>query len=320
MPDLLEAPKEEELKKNDSKKEQKKFWQPRVFFYHLILHSVGSFTFIVIAITFLFFSIPLWENTLFPGLQKIDPLQRDVTILQEKVEQLTQNIQNIHDKGAEIETLKGQVLALHQMVTALEKEPLKTPSSATQPASDVNLSQSLGDLKPLWEKLQKQLNLGEPCLEEFNQLKSKIPSVLESPLQTLTTFVETPAKSLSTLQTELEKIYQDIKSSPLSQEIVAVSQPNSWWHSVWDYLSKWIHIKALDKKTSQVSLLTAVEKALEFLKKNQLTSAIEYLQSISSIEGIRNWLTDAERRQHCDQVIADFDKELGEVKQDGNEQ
>jgi DNA repair exonuclease SbcCD ATPase subunit len=317
MADLLKTPKEE-LKKSDFNKEKKKFWQQDTFFSHLILPSIVSFVLIILALTFLIFSLPLWENALFPGIQKIDPLQRDLTILQAKVEQLTHSIQNIQDKGLEIEALKGQLSALQQTVTVLEKNTPTPASSAIQPANESSSPQNFADFKPLWEKLQKSLQLGEACVEELNQLKSKIPSSLENTLQPLVTFTESPAKPLSVLQTELEKIYQELKSSPNAEELVVVSQPNSWWHTIWDYLSKWIHIRTLNKKTAQVSLLTAVEKALESLRKNQLASAIDYLQSIHSVEGIRAWLEDATRRQQCDQVIADFDKRLDGIKQGGN--
>ena len=314
MTDLLKTPKEEFIK-NDLKKEKKKFWQQEAFFFHLVIHSVVSFTLITVAITFLAYSLPFWENIFFPGLQKIDPLQRDLTILQAKVDHFAQSLQNIQDKSTDMETLKGQLSVLQQKVTVLERDYSKPSSANPQPVSGSDSSQSFIDLKPSWEKLQNLLQSGEACTEEFNQLKSKIPSSIEKALQTLLPFTESPAKSLFSLQTELEKIHQEIKSSPIAEELVVISQPPRWWHIIWDYLSQWIHISALSNQASQVSLLTAVERALESLRTDQLTTAINYLQSIQSVEAIKSWLADAKRRQQCDQDTANLGKEINAVRQ-----
>lgn len=145
-----------------------------------------SFALTTIAIAFLAYSLPIWENILFPGLHKIDPLQRDLTILEAKFEHLNQSLQNSQDKSTDIESLKDQISSLQQTVDSLVKESSKPLSGA--------------------------------LIEPSNQ-------------------------SITVQQTALETNSQEIKDSHAVEEKTIVPQPNNWWNSIWNYLSKWISVR-----------------------------------------------------------------------------
>ena len=322
MPDTVETPKEIS-KKQPTAKQPEKSWQNNPFFRQLLVHAALSFLLILCTLACVFYSSSLWENSLFPSLRKIDPLQRDLTIVQAKVDQLDQTVHRITDHGAEIDTLKNQLIILQQALTTLEKATLEkegVKSSAIQTVNDAATSHIPHELKASWDQLKTHLQQGDVCTDALADFKTKLlpNAVLDEQLQKIEGFAQTPAKSMTFLHEQLDKIYQTVKASPLASEKVTIHESQSWLAGAWKYLSQWIHIRALENKGEnknenkgeQVSVAAAIEKALQALKNNQLTQAIEYLKSLPPIESVNEWLSQAERRQLCDKSISEMDKIL----------
>lgn len=286
------------------------FWQYQHFFHHLFLHILISLVLVLGTIVWLFYSASLWEGALFPGMRKIDPIQRDLVIVQAKVEQIQQSIQQLHDKGADIETLKGQISSLQQAVLALEKEKPSNPSSF-EPGI-VEKSPLSADLKEHWQKAKICLQTGEPCTETLTDFKSKLPNnpLLQESLNKVFSSAHRSVKTLELLQGDLEKIYQTFKDSAAGQEVVTVAQPVSWGQALWRYFSTWIQVRRLDtpSATEQVSVVALLEQALNALKKGSLQAAIDHLQALNHLDSIKLWLAEAHLRQQRDQAAEEFGK------------
>jgi hypothetical protein len=103
-------------------------------------------------------------------------------------------------------------------------------------------------------------------------------------------------------------------------ETLHVPTTNNWWNKIRNYLSQWVHIKVLDRKTPDNSLLLSLAKALGLLKDNQLNAAIECLQDTYATEEITNWREKAKHRQQCNQAIATFGKIMAEINQGEHKQ
>ena len=318
MSDTVETPKEI-LKKQPPAKQSGKFWQHSHCFRQFLVQSAVSFFLILCTLGCVFYSSFWWENSLFPGLRKIDPLQRDLTIVQAKVDQLDQTVHHITDRGAEIDTLKGQIVSLQQALTTLErateKDSAKSSAVQTQTGNDAAVSQIPHELKTAWDQIKTHLQQGDVCTDALTDFKTKLSlnASLNEQLQKVEGFAKTPAKSMAFLRDQLENIYQTVKASPLAGEKVTIPESQSWLAGAWKYLSQWIHVRPLenkDEKGEQVSVTAAIEKALQALKNNQLPQTIEYLKSLPPIETVNEWLSQAEQRQLCDRIINEMDKIL----------
>ena len=308
MAGVLETPKENP-KKPVLAKQSGKFWQHDCI-RQLLSQIAVSFFLILCTFGGVFYSSSLWENSLFPGLQKIDPLQRDLTILQAKVDQLTQTVNSITDRGTEIEALKTHLLTLQNALAIIEKGGTKTAEIQPQMGSELIISQISLEFKSTWEQLKTRLQQGEVCTDVLGEFKNKLPANcgLEAQLPRIEGFSQTPAKPMTFLYEQLDKIYQTVKVSPLANEKVMVPDTQSWWAVIWKYLSKWIQIRSLENKGEQVSVTAAFEKALQALKNNQLNHTIECLKSLPSIEAVQEWLSQAEQRLLCNGIISEVDK------------
>ena len=314
MSSKIETPKEV-LNKEPLLKKPEKFWKKRCFFYQLLLQGMVSLFLIFCTVAIVFSTSFWWENALFPGLRKIDPLQRDLTIVQAKVDQVDQTIQRINDRGAEIDMLKNQIISLQQAIAALEKEGVKSSTTQAKVAGESSLSVVFHELKVTWDQLKNRLQQGEVCSELFTEFKTKLPSNVSMPehIQKLEGFAQTPPKSLVFLREQLEKIYQTIKTSPIASEKVTIPEQHGWLAVVWQYLSKWIKIQSLDNKGEQVSVTAVLEKALKFMANNQLAQTVEYLKSLPFEESIAEWLNQADQRQRCEVIITEVDKLVGQT-------
>jgi hypothetical protein len=281
----------------------------------LLVPAAVSFVLILCALGCVVYSSFWWESSLFPALRKIDPLQRDLTILQAKVDQLDQTVHGITERGAEIDALKNQITTLQQTLATLGKESVKSSETQTQPEDERNDSLVSQEVKEAWEKLRTQLQQGEVCTDLFTEFKTKLSSKtsLDKPLQRIEEFSQKPAKSMVFLQNQLNEIYQIVKTSDLADEKVTIPESQGWWAVAWKFLSQWIHIRPLENKDKLISVTTAFEKALQALKNNQLDQTIAYLKNLPSIETVNEWLTQAEQRQLCDRIISDVDKFLVQI-------
>ncbi|RZI46525.1 hypothetical protein [Candidatus Finniella inopinata] len=314
MSSEIETPKED-LNKDPLPKKPEKFWQKRCFFYQLLMQGTVSLFLIFCTVAIVFCTSFWWENALFPGLRKIDPLQRDLTIVQAKVDQVDQTIQRMNDRGAEIDMLKNQLITLQQAIAALEKEGVKPSTTQAQVAGERSLPEVSYELKGMWDQFKNRLQQGEVCIELFTEFKTKLPSNVSMPehIQKLEGFAQTPAKSMVFLRDQLEKIYQTIKASPLASEKVTIPEHHGWLAAVWKYLSKWIKVQPLDNKGEQVSVTAALEKAVKAMENNQLARTIEFLKSLPSEESVGEWLNQAEQRQRCEIVINEVGKLVGQT-------
>ncbi len=296
----------------------KKFWQYQHFFHHLFVNFLISITLVLGTIVWLFFTASLWENALFPGMRKIDPLQRDLAIVQAKVEQIQHSVQQMNEKGAEIETLKGQITALQQAVVSLEK--VKMSSQPVSSDAGALLEKDPQNLRGLWQKAKTCLQGSDICEMALTEFKSKLPAsaLLEQTLKPLLISAQTSVKTVSMLQDDLEKIYQNLKQSDF-QETVAVKKSHSWGQSLWHYFSKWVQIRRLDapEATETVLVVSVIEQALQEWKKNQWLAAMERLQPLSHLPSLKKWLEEARPRQQREQALLDFDKSLGVVMMEG---
>lgn len=283
----------------------KKFLGHEHFFHHLILHGCISLILVIGSIAAISCTHSLWEGLLFPSSKKIESLEHDLILLQNKVEQQKKYFQD--SNGKEIENLKIQLINLRQSLESYEKKTFISQESDPFQKSFNGSIKFSSETQALWEEIQSCLNKGENCLFLVEQFENKAKEFisLRGFLNELRNFARMPPKPLKLLQGNLECIVYNLRKFHDSNEKLYDQKNQGWISMAWNYLSTWIKIRPLE--SIKADLLADV---LQSAMQGDFSPAINKLQNQNHQTEIKVWLNEANYYQKCKVLIDGIDKVL----------
>ena len=306
-------------KEEVSKKSKESFWHYKHFFHNLITNALVTIFLLCTLIACLPHFGSEIEKFIFPSVKKIEMIQKEMTVLTVKIDELGRQVQSQKDQLSEVGNLKSQVATFGEMLNTYSKSFVELTERFEKfrhstPEGEMNF------LEEGFDQLQQRIDKGEPFSDILHGLISKVGSdkmAIET-IHQLTVYAGTPTKTSSVLAQELQSIFDRLKVRKEESQSETVAD-----RGLWDrFISKvygLVHIKRVEEeKRQEVSrqdldnISAKVEEIIKKLNQQDLPHAIESARVLAGqYNGLfSSWLQDAETRKGLEKAFSLFKNKI----------
>ncbi|NBT85436.1 MAG: hypothetical protein EBT45_02890 [Alphaproteobacteria bacterium] len=306
-------------KEEVSKKSKESFWHYKHFFHNLITNALVTIFLLCTLIACLPHFGSEIEKFIFPSVKKIEMIQKEMTVLTVKIDELGRQVQSQKDQLSEVGNLKSQVATFGEMLNTYSKSLVELTERFEKfrhstPEGEMNF------LEEGFDQLQQRIDKGEPFSDILHGLISKVGSdkmAIET-IHQLTVYAGTPTKTSSVLAQELQSIFDRLKVRKEESQSETVAD-----RGLWDrFISKvygLVHIKRVEEeKRQEVSrqdldnISAKVEEIIKKLNQQDLPHAIESARVLAGqYNGLfSSWLQDAETRKGLEKAFSLFKNKI----------
>jgi hypothetical protein len=298
------------------KKSRESFWKRKHFFFNLILNFFVTFVLLAVILAWLPYFGPRIETVLFPSVKRIDLLQKEMTVLVAKLDELSHQVQSHKEQLSDLTNIKSQVVvfgetlntysnSLNDLTDRFEKFKHNTPQG------------QINFLKDGLSQLQQRIDKGEAFSDILHGLISKVGSdkLAIDTIHQLTVYANAPTKTASVLAADLQTVCDHLKV--VKEESKSVTSENK---GLWSrFVSKFydlIHIRKLgdEEKKPEVTQLdldnisSTVKEIIMNLSQQNLSRALESGRVLAGrYKGIFSlWLQDLETRKSLEDAFSLF--------------
>ena len=307
-------------KEEAPKKSKESFWRYKHFFHNLIINVLVTLTLLGVIIAWLPHFGPKIERFIFPSVKQIEILQKEITVLTVKLDELGRQTQSQKEQLSEVGNLKLQVATFGETLNANSK----SLAELTERFEKFKHSTPQGQMNFLKEglnQLQQRIDKGEAFSDVLHGLISKVGSdkLAIDTIHQLTVYANAPTKTPSILAADLQSICDQLKVR--KEENKPIASENK---GIWDrFVSKaydLVRIKKIgeEEKRQEVSqqdldvIFTKTSEIIKNLNQQDLPHALELARILAGQhKGLfSSWLQEAETRNSLEDAFTLFKKKI----------
>ena len=305
-----------EKKEGAPKKSKESFWHYKHFFHNLITNVLVTIILLGVITSWLPHFGPEIERFVFPSVKQIEMLQKEITVLTVKIDELGRQTQTQKEQLSEVGNLKSQVTTFGETLNTYSKSLVELTERFEKFKHETPQGQ-MNFLKEGLSQLQQRVDKGEPFSDILHGLISKVGSdkFAIDTIHQLTVYANAPTKTSAVLAQELQSIYDHLRVKK-EENKSAVPENQGMWSRFISKVYDLVHVKKIgeEEKKHEVSqqdldnISAKVEGIIKKLNQQDLQHAIESARVLASqYKGLfSSWLQEAETRKSLEEAFSLF--------------